>query len=461
VLVSSTPTLSPRPTPVLVTTTGFLRLWDWTRSRSCRRTQFRADPALTTSTTSSAALVAGEWANTRRAVTSGVGLDTVVRKGESSWPIHIPFHRSHMLLTHWTREPPSPSVTAALRRRSQSVVNAFARQEVHMSTAKRERWTESEVDALPAGEHDYFDRKSGQLFNGDKTELLATLAKAISAFANSGGGHLVLGVDDAGVPDGIPPTVGRTPIRVWLEQQIPNLVDYALADFRVHVVERGDSSRISLGRDVVIIDVGDSALAPHQCQRDGQHSRKGIYYYRQAGHSVAAPHFYLELLRQRLVAPSLEATGVHIYPVKAARVEGGYFLATRMRFVLNNGGRVAAYKWALIIESISGHQSDRLADYRFSPSEYPPGWNQDSSIQLDETILPGCTYLAHKDLGLMLHPQGDSLFEMQREIEALVSTAVLGYRIATETSPGEPKELALGTVTGRDALAPFARAQIT
>ena len=27
-----------------------------------------------------------------------------------------------------------------------------------MSTVKRERWTESDVDALPPGEHDYFDR---------------------------------------------------------------------------------------------------------------------------------------------------------------------------------------------------------------------------------------------------------------------------------------------------------------
>src|SRR5947209_7489241 len=102
-----------------------------------------------------------------------------------------------------------------------------------MSIAKRERWTEADIDALPAGEHDYFDRKSGKLFRGNRGELLATLAKAISAFANSGGGHLVLGVDDAGVPDGIPALEGRTPIREWLEQQIPELVNYPIQDFRV------------------------------------------------------------------------------------------------------------------------------------------------------------------------------------------------------------------------------------
>ena len=60
--------------------------------------------------------------------------------------------------------------------------------------AKQERWTEEEVNGLPAGEHDYFERKSGLLFENpaDRSPLLDNLSKAISAFANSGGGHLVL-----------------------------------------------------------------------------------------------------------------------------------------------------------------------------------------------------------------------------------------------------------------------------
>ena len=61
---------------------------------------------------------------------------------------------------------------------------------------KQEQWTEAQAKALPPGEHDYFDRKSGLLFN-DPNKLLDALAKAASAFANSGGGHLLLGVDDA------------------------------------------------------------------------------------------------------------------------------------------------------------------------------------------------------------------------------------------------------------------------
>ncbi len=123
-----------------------------------------------------------------------------------------------------------------------------------MSPVKRERWTENDIDALPVGEHDYFERKSGLLFN-DTGQLLGTLAKAISAFANSGGGHIVLGVEDSGIPDGVPPTRGHTPIREWMEQKIPHLVTYSLSDFRVHVVERSTSSRITTDREVIVIDL--------------------------------------------------------------------------------------------------------------------------------------------------------------------------------------------------------------
>jgi hypothetical protein len=146
--------------------------------------------------------------------------------------------------------------------RTRSAANALQRQSFDMSFIKKERWIESEVDALPAGEHNYFERKSGALF-ADKGELLGKLAKTISAMANTGGGYIILGVDDAGVPDGVPQAEGRTPIKDWLEQQIPFLVDYALSDYRVHIVERSIPSRIPVDKEVVVIDVGDSPLAPH------------------------------------------------------------------------------------------------------------------------------------------------------------------------------------------------------
>ena len=68
---------------------------------------------------------------------------------------------------------------------------------------KRERWTEADVLALTAGEPDFFDRKSGALL--EDREYREKIAKALSAFANSGGGSLILGMCDDGRFDGVDP----------------------------------------------------------------------------------------------------------------------------------------------------------------------------------------------------------------------------------------------------------------
>lgn len=118
-------------------------------------------------------------------------------------------------------------------------INSLLRQEAELSFVKREQWTEEQVTGLPVGEHDYFDRKSGQLFDApvDTNKLYNLLAKESCAFANSGGGHLILGVKDDGTIDGVPSLFsGKTPTREWLEQKLPDLLDYRLVDFRVHTV---------------------------------------------------------------------------------------------------------------------------------------------------------------------------------------------------------------------------------
>jgi hypothetical protein len=177
-----------------------------------------------------------------------------------------------------------------------------------MAIIKRDRWTEANIDALPTDEPAYFDRKSGDLFNNEG-ELLGKLAKSLSAFANSGGGYIILGVDDTGVPDGVPPMRSdRTSTRDWLEQKLPFLVDRPLTDFNVYVVERGTSWSIPPDRQVVVIEVDDSPLAPHQAVHGGGGTTKFVYYHRQGGRSEPAPHRVLELLHQRqLAARAIEA----------------------------------------------------------------------------------------------------------------------------------------------------------
>ena len=307
---------------------------------------------------------------------------------------------------------------------------------------KRENWTEDAVKELPLGEHDYFERKSGQLFEQNKGSFLDSLAKAVSAFANSGGGYILIGVADDGTLDGIFPKEGRATIKDWLEQKIPHLVDYSLSDFRVHTVLPATQSSIPTERVVIVVDVGDSSLAPHQSSRDRR------YYYRCAGRSELAPHFYLELLRQRLIHPALklELQGLELedsYPI-----EDGVFLETRLRFRVENVGRVAAYKWAVIPMVLHDVPDDR--DYHGSTANYPMKGSRSRGIRMDDTILPGCATDEMKDLGILLKPKSLTQEEIYLEVQSCITNMLLECRIATETSPGEPLKFAMQEVVSTE-----------
>jgi len=163
-----------------------------------------------------------------------------------------------------------------------------------MGINKKDRWTEDELLSLPSGELDYFERKAGSLLK-DTGMLFKKLAKNLSALTNSGGGHLILGVGDNGLIDGVPKIIkGRTSTREWLEQTIPTLLSYPLQDFRVHEVESSLPSAIPSGNVVIVIDVGDSVRAPHQ------DTYTKVYYHRVGGHSQPASHIYLEALSSTL-----------------------------------------------------------------------------------------------------------------------------------------------------------------
>jgi hypothetical protein len=328
------------------------------------------------------------------------------------------------------------SVPAATRRRSHvSVATALQRQEMDLTFVKRSEWTEDQISSLPAGEHDYFERKSGSLFDAaDRNPLYDTLAKAASAFSNSGGGHLVLGVRDDGTFDGVPAVIaGRTRTRDWLEQKVPDLLDYRLGDFRVHTAIPSAPTQIPANREVIVIDFGDSALAPHQS------ARAHTYYYRSAGRSVPAPHFYLELLRQRLTNPALdfELSGLDF---DAWEHEGMIVVRVEAKFSIENTGRVAAYKWALQFRQASV-VTERANDY-FVGGVLPGASGHATSIRIDDTILPGCTCAEGKVFGLRLRsPRVEET--IRGELEALLQPVRLTLQLATETSPGATKEVEL------------------
>lgn len=210
----------------------------------------------------------------------------------------------------------------------------------------KEKWTEAEVLALPDGEQDFFDRKSGLAFE-KKPEFKEIVAKALSALANSGGGHLVLGQDDDGRFSGLPPFVGRTPMQEWLEQTLPNLLSYPLESFRVHQVYPAADSSIPEGKVVIVVDVGDSRLAPHQAIVP---ANSPTYYFRQGGRSVAAPHHYLEALRNRMVGVALD---VKVITLKSGTATADYRNSQHTIFnfwldlKLVNSSRIACLHWHL------------------------------------------------------------------------------------------------------------------
>lgn len=329
--------------------------------------------------------------------------------------------------------------------RASSRSTLLTRQDRTMSRPKRDRWTEDEVAALPAGEHDYFDRKSGALLND--SDFREKLGKALSAFANSGGGHLVLGVEDDGRFSGVSPTKGRTSTREWLEQIIPNLVTFPLQDFRVHQVEPASASAISNGRVILIVDVGDSVQAPHQTEK-GRH-----YYYREGGHSKLAPHFYLETLRNRLTAPLLEALLIGINKTAAYSVADGIFVETRLQFLIKNVGRIAAYKWEFVVEGTSGDAVGRKGDYKFHPSQFPVRQRSgDNNFRLDDTILPSRARQVDTDFGFLLRGAEGDRNGLRVDFHRMLSPdLVLRYRVVTETSPGETVTVALAASIQADA----------
>jgi hypothetical protein len=302
-----------------------------------------------------------------------------------------------------------------------------------MTSPKRTTWSEADVLSLPAGEHDYFDRKSGRLLaSPDSREKLA---KALSAFANSGGGHIVIGVEDDGTFTGVTPLRGRTPTREWLEQVIPNLVSFPLEDFRVHEVVPSVPSTIPGGMVLLVVDVGDSVLAPHQSEPEK------IYYYRVGSHSIPAPHFYLETLRNRLTGPSLEASLAELSRSHAYVVNDGaesVFVQTRLKFVVRNTGRVAAYKWALILEGTDGGLAGRSDDFKIDRRDFPCGANGRDNISLDDTILPGLAVYAEADFGFFLRASQHDRGGLTADLKNMLSDdLVVRFRIVTETSRGE------------------------
>ena len=279
----------------------------------------------------------------------------------------------------------------------------------------------------------------------DKSDdkLRNALGKAISAFANSGGGHLILGVTDSGDFDGVPLKIGKTSSREWLEQKVCHLVDHPLSDYRVHDVERADDSKIPKDRTILVVDVGDSLMAPHQSRADK------LYYHRVGGHSLPAAHFYIETLRNRILGPALEVslTGVEFGREVLEDDDHAVFLGLELVFRVKNVGRFAAYKWALDEIAIDGFAEERINDYVFDTTkDFPKSPDlRKCSVRSDDTILPGMSMKEKCPLGIRLRPASPQPSNLEHELKKMMDVDV-HFAVVSETSRGEKQAVKLQSI---------------
>lgn len=309
---------------------------------------------------------------------------------------------------------------------------------------KRPQWTEADILALPIGEHDEFERKSA---GAAGQNLYHTLGKALSAFATSKGGHVLLGVGDNGVIDGVDPMKGNTPTRQWLEQVVPARIDPPLQDFRVHEVVPATPSTIPAGKIVIVIDISESRLN-HQSTADH------VYYYRVGGHSVPAPHAYLEARSARLTQPLLVGQVVSVAPTRVYCHEDHVFVELRINVDIRNVGPVAATHWEFIPEQIKAVPHERVVDIVGDRKDFPRQ-SRDSGIEVgDWTLYPdGLPKRKQVALGVRLRPATPDEAGLQPEIDTLFTPELaLQFRVASLVDRGTTIEGLLAPVLDRVAL---------
>jgi hypothetical protein len=177
------------------------------------------------------------------------------------------------------------------------------------------------IALLPAGNEDsLWELKAADVVSSAKRgEFRRELGKQVSAFANSGGGNLVIGISNDRKVQPCEKTVGRQPMKDYLASMVEQSVEYPIRHFRVHPIPVTGQPE----ENIFAIEIDDSPAAPHQAKDER------IYYYRIDGHSKPAPHFHVELLRNRMTRAVLEITDID-YGIRSLDVD-----PVRMQITLN------------------------------------------------------------------------------------------------------------------------------
>lgn len=180
-----------------------------------------------------------------------------------------------------------------------------------------ETWTEEDLLELPPSETDEYEFKSSLIRASQhyRSDLSSKLTKTASALWNTGGGILVVGVDDGGrVDGGISYMMGKQKLRDWVDM-ILNSVS-PVGPYRIRTIKPdNDYSKIDPEMVVLVVAFGESYDLPHMAPDNR-------YYVRAGAHSNPASHYLVEAIRARrgLERPMLRAL-LRENPQKAGGVE--------------------------------------------------------------------------------------------------------------------------------------------
>ena len=162
-----------------------------------------------------------------------------------------------------------------------------------------------DMSQVPSAENDQFEFKGSRVSFDD---LGTKLQCAASAFANTGGGWFIAGVDAKGNADGgIPLRKGRQDLLDWVDQIIHQHVVPAPKFHRRLVDDPMGRGFLTPDCAVLVVRFFESYLGPHQAP-----DKK--YYIRAGAHTEAARHFIVEAIwaKRHMAKPKL----THLFRVK-------------------------------------------------------------------------------------------------------------------------------------------------
>ncbi len=146
-----------------------------------------------------------------------------------------------------------------------------------------------DLSCLPSEETETIEYKSSRTSPKD---LAVKIGRAVSGFANSGGGIFVAGVDEkTASADGgldIDNYKGRQSLAEWIDQAVCEVKP--TPKYHVELVRcSGDKGTIDNGKAVVVLYIEESEYPPHMAP---DHR----YYIRAGRNTVSATHFIVESL---------------------------------------------------------------------------------------------------------------------------------------------------------------------